>query len=125
MCHQVQLSPAASHRPTAVLDPAWHAAEPPACRTRCPYSPGRTGHVPDTSTSADPICTGIFHTSAKDSLDKPEDRQTGPIRAVLPRSRHLSAGRPDSGEEEAPRGHRGHLEIFKGGGYRIWLSRAA
>ena len=48
MSHQGQLSPAASHRPTAVLDPAGHAAEPPACRSRCPYSPGRTGHVPDT-----------------------------------------------------------------------------
>ena len=39
MFHQVQLSPAASHRPTAVLDPARHATEPSACRSRCPYSP--------------------------------------------------------------------------------------
>jgi Glyoxalase-like domain len=45
MSHQVPLSPAASHRPTAVLDRAGHATEPPACRSRCPYSPGRTGHV--------------------------------------------------------------------------------
>ncbi len=46
MSHQVQLSPAASHRPTAVLDPARHATEPPACRSRCPYSPA--GNAPDT-----------------------------------------------------------------------------
>ena len=39
MSHQVQLSPAASHRPTAVLDPAGHAAKPPACRGRCPPLP--------------------------------------------------------------------------------------
>jgi hypothetical protein len=38
MSHQVQLSPAASHRPTAVLDPAGHAAKPPARRRQCPYS---------------------------------------------------------------------------------------
>jgi hypothetical protein len=48
MSHQVQLSPAASHCPTAVLDPAGHATDPPACRSRCPYSPGRTcaGYCP-------------------------------------------------------------------------------
>ena len=46
MSHQGQLSPAASHRPTAVLDPARHATEPSACRSRCPYSPA--GHAPDT-----------------------------------------------------------------------------
>jgi hypothetical protein len=45
MSHQVPLTPAASHRPTAVLDRAGHATEPPARRSRCPYSPGRTGHV--------------------------------------------------------------------------------
>ena len=39
MSHQVQLSPAASHCPTAVLDPARHAPKPPACRSRWPYSP--------------------------------------------------------------------------------------
>jgi hypothetical protein len=48
MSHQVPLSPAASHCPTAVLDPAGHATDPPACRSRCPYSPGRTcaGYCP-------------------------------------------------------------------------------
>jgi hypothetical protein len=48
MSHEVQLSPAASHCPTAVLDPAGHAAEPPACRSRCPYFPGRAyaGYCP-------------------------------------------------------------------------------
>jgi len=45
-------------------------------------------------TVGDPICTRIFHTSAKDT-GQAEDRQAGPIRAVLPRSRHLFAGRPD------------------------------
>ena len=35
-CECSQLSPAASHRLTAVLNPAGHAAKPPACRGRCP-----------------------------------------------------------------------------------------
>lgn len=39
MSRQVQLSPAASHSPAAVLDPARHAAEPPACRGACPPLP--------------------------------------------------------------------------------------
>jgi hypothetical protein len=95
MSHQVQLSPAESHRPTAVLDPAWHAAAPSACRSRCPYSPGRTGHVPDTSHPWKSDLHGHLSHLRQRFPDKPEDRQAGPIRAVLPRSRHLSAGRPD------------------------------
>jgi hypothetical protein len=95
MSHQVQLSPAESHRPTAVLDPAWHAAEPSACRSRCPYSPGRTGHVPDTSHPWKSDLHGHLSHLRQRLPDKPEDRQAGPIRAVLPRFRHLPAGRPD------------------------------
>jgi hypothetical protein len=42
----VPSSPAASHRPAAVLDPAGHAAKPSACRSRCPPLPP-TAHAPD------------------------------------------------------------------------------
>jgi hypothetical protein len=34
-------------------------------------------------TVGDPICTGIFHTSAKDSRTSPRTGKAGPIRAVL------------------------------------------
>jgi hypothetical protein len=95
MSHQVQLSPAASHRPTAVLNPAWHAAESPACLSRCPYSPDRTGHVPDTSHPCRSELHGHLAHLRQRAPDKHEDRQPRPTRAVLPRSPHLSAGRPD------------------------------
>jgi hypothetical protein len=81
--------------PTAGLDPAGHAADPPACRSRCSYSPGRSGHVPDTSHPWRSDLHGHLSHLRQSFPDKPEDLQAGPIRAVLPRSRHLSAGRPD------------------------------
>jgi hypothetical protein len=93
MSHQVQLSPAASHRPTAVLDPAGHAAEPPACRSRCPYFPGRAcaGYCPTLEIrSARPSFTPPPRFPAD-----PGTGTAGPVRAVPPRS----AGRPDSREE--------------------------
>ncbi len=93
MSHQVQLSLAASHCPTAVLDPAGHAAEPPACRSRCPSSPG-PGMRRILSHPGNPIRTAISHNPAKDSPASPGPvRRT--VRAVLP----LSAGRPDSRDE--------------------------
>ena len=79
--------------PTAVPDPAGHAAEPPACRSRCPYSPGRTGHVPDTSHLWRPDLHGHLSRLRQRFPDKPEDREAGPTCAVPPRSRHLSARR--------------------------------
>ena len=97
MSHQVQLSPAASHRPTAVLDPAGHAVEPPACRSRCPYSPAR--HAPDTVTSWKSDPHGHRSHPAKDSPAIPGAVRQDPVRAVLP----LSAGRPDSREEGSAR----------------------
>src|ERR1017187_7185013 len=61
MSHQVQLSPTASHPPTAVLDPARHATGPPACRRRCPYSP-RPDMRRYCPTLENPICTALSHT---------------------------------------------------------------
>ena len=46
MSHQVQLSPAESHRPTAVLDPARHATDPRACRADARTPPGNRPVVP-------------------------------------------------------------------------------
>src|ERR1039457_2485544 len=88
MSHQVQLSPAASHCPTAVLDPAGHAAEPPACRSRCPYSPA--GHAPDT------VPPGIR--SARPSFTPPP-KIPGRARDRHGRTGPRGPARPDSREE--------------------------
>src|ERR1700730_17581625 len=99
MSHQVQLSPAASHCPTAVLDPARHAAEPPACRSRCPYSPSQTcaGYCPPLEIrSARPSFT-----SPPKMPGRARDRhaRTGPRGpATVP---PLSADRPDPWEERS------------------------
>lgn len=103
MSHDVQLSPAASHCPTAVLDPAGHAAEPPACRSRWPYSPA--GHASDTV----PPWKSDLHGHLSHPRQRfPGEQGTGtagPVRAVLP----LSAARPIPAKREAARGHRGQL----------------
>jgi len=107
MSHQVQLSPAASHCPTAVLDPAGHAAEPPACRRRWPYSPGRTcaGYRPTLETwSARPSFT-----PRQRFPGEPGTGTAGPLRAVLPWSRHCPLAGPIPAKREAARGHRGQL----------------
>ena len=107
MSHQVQLSPAASHCPTAVLDPAGHAAEPPACRSRWPYSPGRTcaGYRPTLETwSARPSFT-----PRQRFPGEPGTGTAGPVRAVLPRSRHCPLPGPIPAKREAAPGHRGQL----------------
>jgi len=98
MSHQVQLSPAASHCLTAVMDPTGHAAEPPACRSRWPYSPGRT-------CARD--CPTLKIRSARPSFTPPPkipgrardqyDGRTGPLGPATVRP--LSAARPDSREE--------------------------
>ena len=92
MSHQVQLSPAASHRPTAVLDPAGHAAKPPACRSRCPPLP-RPDMRRILSHPGNPICTAIFHTPAKDSRASPgparQDRSARSCHGPLAGLRHL------------------------------------
>jgi hypothetical protein len=97
MSHQVQLSPAASHRPTAVLDPAGHATEPPACRSRCPYFPGQTcaGYCPTLEIRSE----RPSFTPRQRFPGDPGTGAAGPVRAVLP----LSAGRPDSREEGSAR----------------------
>jgi hypothetical protein len=87
MSHQVQLSPAASHRPTAALDPAGHAAEPSACPADVRTPPAGQDMCRIPPALADPICTGIFHTSAKDSRASPEDRQAGAFPRPARRSR--------------------------------------
>ena len=98
MSHEVQLSPAAAHCPTAVLDPAGHAAELPGPPQLMPVSPGRT-------------CAGYCPTleirSARPSFTlrqrfpgDPGTGTAGSIHAVLPRS----AGRPDSREEGSSAG---------------------
>jgi hypothetical protein len=46
-------------------------------------------------TLGDPTCTGIFHTSAKDSRTSPRTGRQDQSARVPPRSRHLSADRPD------------------------------
>jgi hypothetical protein len=104
MSHQVQLSPAAAHRPTAALDPARHAAEPPACRSRCPYSRPDMRRI--LSHLGNPICTRIFHTSAKDSQTSPRTgRQDQSARsATIPPSVGWQARFP--AKREATRGHR-------------------
>jgi hypothetical protein len=104
MSHQVQLSPAASHCPTAVLDPARHAAEPPACRSRCPYSRPDMRRI--LSHLGNPSCTRIFHTSAKDSQTSPRTgRQDQSARsATIPPSVGCQARFP--AKREATRGHR-------------------
>jgi hypothetical protein len=92
MSHQVQLSPAASHCPTAVLDPAGHAAEPPACRSRARTPRPEMRRI--LSHPGNPIRTAISHTPAKIPR-RARDQYGRTVRAVLPRS----AGRPDSREE--------------------------
>src|ERR1017187_6769177 len=98
MSHQVQLSPAASHCPTALLDPAGHAAEATGLPQPMPANPpGRT-------------CAGYCHIleirSARPSFTPPpkipgrardQYGRTGPRgpATIPPRS----AGRPDSREE--------------------------
>ena len=93
MSHQVQLSPAASHCPTAVLDPAGHATDPPACRSRCPYSPGRT--CADTVPPWKSDLHGHLSHPRQRFPGEPGTGTAGPGRAGPPRS----AGRPDSREE--------------------------
>src|ERR1035441_9442619 len=108
MSHQVQLSPAASHCPTAVLDPAGHAAEPPACRRRWPYSPGRTcaGYRPTLETwSARPSLTPRQRFPGEPGTST----TAGPVRSVLPRSRHCPLPGPIPAKREAAPGHRGQL----------------
>jgi hypothetical protein len=98
MSHQVQLSPAASHCPTALLDPAGHAAEATGLPQPIAVLSGRT-------------CAGYCHTleirSGRPSFTPPpkipgraRDRygsRTGPRgpATIPPRS----AGRPDSCDE--------------------------
>jgi hypothetical protein len=76
MSHQVQLSPAASHRPTAVLDPAGHAAKPPACRGRCPPL-SRPDMRRIVSHLGNPTCTAIVHPRQR-FPDEPGTATAGP-----------------------------------------------
>ena len=95
MSHQVQLSPAASHRPTAVLDPAGHAAEPPAAAADVRTPPAGQNTCRILPTLGDPTCTRIFHTSAKDP-----GQARGPAGAVL---RWADRGSPETGAVTSPR----------------------
>ena len=102
MSHHVQLSPAASHRPTAVMDPARHATEPPACRSRCPYSRGQTcaGYCPTLEIrSARPSFT-----PRQRFPGEPGTGAAGPVRAVC----HCPLADPTPAQREA-QGHRGQL----------------
>src|SRR5258708_31764799 len=92
MSHQVQLSPAASHCRTAVLDPAGTplSHRPAAADGRTPRPDMRRilSHL------GNPICTAIVYTRQRFPGD-PGTGKAGPVRAVLPRS----AGRPESRED--------------------------
>jgi hypothetical protein len=97
MSHQVQLSPAASHCPIAVLDPAGHAARPPTCRSRCPPLPP-AAHAPD-SVPPWKIRSARPSFTPRPKIGRARDQygRTGPRGpATVP---PLSAGRPDSREE--------------------------
>jgi len=104
MSHQIQLSPAASHCPTAVLDPAGQAAEPTACRSRWAVLPR-----PDMRRILSHLWKSDLHGHRSHPRQRlpgePGTGTAGPVRAVLPRS----SGKPDSPEEGAAGGHRGQL----------------
>jgi hypothetical protein len=80
---------------------------PAAADVRTPPAGQNMSRIPPTL--GDPICTGIFHTSAKDSRTSPRTgRQDQPARschdpAICP------LADPIAREEEVARGHRGHL----------------
>jgi len=107
MSHQVQLGPAASHCPTAVLNPAGHATKPPACRSRCPATP-RPYMRRIVFRLGNPIRTAIFHTRQR----FPGESGTGtaePVRAVLPRSRHCPLAGPTPAKKKRREDTAGNL----------------
>jgi hypothetical protein len=85
-----------------VLDPAGHAVEPPACRSRSHTPPPDMRRI--LSHPGNPIRTAIFLTPANDSPASPGPVRQEPVRAVLP----LSTGRPIPAKREA-QGHRRQL----------------
>ena len=107
MSHQVQLSPAASHRPNCRPGPGRHAAEPPPAAADVRTPPARQDMCRTPPTLGDPICTGIFHTSAKDpgQARGPAGRTNPHGPATIPPSVRWQARFP--AKKEATRGHHG------------------